>query len=208
MSVSGHKIHGPKGVGFLICGREGEDQAHHLRRRPAEGHALGDRKRSGLRRSGHGGQGDLYRTMSERMERLYALKDRHGPGAFQRWRALRSTDVPARDSAPRRSSAPGFEGVRAEVLLHALEDKGIYVSSGSACSSNHPGVSGTLKRDRSQGIPAGFHPAFLLWRVQHGGRGGLLSGGPAGAPSGAPQIPEGLRARRTENQIYRTEGEI
>jgi cysteine desulfurase len=38
-----------------------------------------------------------------------------------------------------------FEKVRAEVLLHALEEKGIYVSSGSACSSNHPGISGTLK---------------------------------------------------------------
>ena len=30
-------------------------------------------------------------------------------------------------------------------LLVALEDRGIYVSSGSACSSNHPGISGTLK---------------------------------------------------------------
>jgi cysteine desulfurase len=38
-----------------------------------------------------------------------------------------------------------FAKVRAEVLLHALEEKGIYVSSGSACSSNHPGISGTLK---------------------------------------------------------------
>jgi len=38
-----------------------------------------------------------------------------------------------------------FEDIRAEVLLHALEDRGIYVSSGSACSSNHPGISGTLK---------------------------------------------------------------
>ena len=35
--------------------------------------------------------------------------------------------------------------MKAEVLLHALEEKGIYVSSGSACSSNHPGISGTLK---------------------------------------------------------------
>ena len=35
--------------------------------------------------------------------------------------------------------------MRAEVLLHALEDRGIYVSSGSACSSTHPGISGTLK---------------------------------------------------------------
>ena len=37
-----------------------------------------------------------------------------------------------------------FRGVRSEVLLHALEDKGIYVSAGSACSSNHPAISGVL----------------------------------------------------------------
>ena len=47
-------------------------------------------------------------------------------------------------SAPQIVSV-SFEGVRSEVLLHALEDKGVYVSSGSACSSNHPGISGTLK---------------------------------------------------------------
>ena len=34
----------------------------------------------------------------------------------------------------------GVAGVRSEVLLHTLEDKGIYVSSGSACASNHPAV--------------------------------------------------------------------
>ncbi|MDF2588269.1 MAG: aminotransferase class, partial [Anaerocolumna sp.] len=38
-----------------------------------------------------------------------------------------------------------FSGVRSEVLLHALEEKNIYVSSGSACASNHPSLSGTLK---------------------------------------------------------------
>ncbi|MDR1765980.1 MAG: cysteine desulfurase [Lachnospiraceae bacterium] len=43
-----------------------------------------------------------------------------------------------------------FAGVRAEVLLHALEEKGIYVSSGSACSSNHPGTSATLE---AVGVP-------------------------------------------------------
>ena len=48
------------------------------------------------------------------------------------------------ESAPQIVSA-SFQGVRSEVLLHALEDKGIYVSSGSACSSNHPAISGTLK---------------------------------------------------------------
>ena len=39
----------------------------------------------------------------------------------------------------------GIAGIRSEVLLHTLEEKGIYVSSGSACSSNHPSVSGVLK---------------------------------------------------------------
>ena len=38
-----------------------------------------------------------------------------------------------------------FEGVRSEVLLHALEEQGIYASAGSACSSNKPAVSRTLQ---------------------------------------------------------------
>ena len=38
-----------------------------------------------------------------------------------------------------------IQGVRSEVMLHALEDKGIYVSAGSACSSNKPQISDTLK---------------------------------------------------------------
>ena len=36
-------------------------------------------------------------------------------------------------------------GVRSEVLLHALEEKGIYVSAGSACSAHKPQPSATLK---------------------------------------------------------------
>ena len=38
-----------------------------------------------------------------------------------------------------------FRGVRSEVLLHALEDQGIYVSAGSACSARKPQPSATLK---------------------------------------------------------------
>ncbi len=49
-----------------------------------------------------------------------------------------------RDSAPHIVSV-SFEGIRSEVLLHALEEKGIYVSAGSACSSNKPAVSRTLQ---------------------------------------------------------------
>ncbi len=52
--------------------------------------------------------------------------------------------MPERDGAPHIVSV-SFAGVRSEVLLHALEEKGIYVSAGSACSSNKPSVSQTLK---------------------------------------------------------------
>ena len=59
--------------------------------------------------------------------------------------------MPAEElSASIRTTAPQVlsltvPGVRAEVLLHALEDRNIYVSSGSACSSNRPHLSETLK---------------------------------------------------------------
>ena len=55
-----------------------------------------------------------------------------------------SLDERVRKTAPHLLSI-SFDSVRSEVLLHALEDYGIYVSSGSACSSNHPAISGTLK---------------------------------------------------------------
>ena len=48
------------------------------------------------------------------------------------------------ESAPHIISA-SVKGVRAEVLLHALEERGIYVSSGSACASNKNSFSETLR---------------------------------------------------------------
>ena len=49
------------------------------------------------------------------------------------------------EGSPPHIISVGIAGIRSEVLLHTLEEKGIYVSSGSACSSNHPSVSGVLK---------------------------------------------------------------
>ena len=142
MSVSGHKIHGPKGVGFLYVDEK-------VRIKPI---IFGGGQQKGMRSGtenvpGCAGLGmavrEIYKDHDERVERLYALKDRLVQGLS----SLEGVTVhgrTGRDSAPQIVSA-GFEGVRAEVLLHALEDRGIYVSSGSACSSNHPGVSGTLR---------------------------------------------------------------
>ncbi len=76
--------------------------------------------------------GHLCRLKDPMLERLGEIE-----GAYP-------NSYPGKESAPQTVSV-SFSGVRSEVLLHALEDRGIYVSSGSACSSNHPDVSGTLK---------------------------------------------------------------
>ena len=142
MSVSAHKIHGPKGVGFLYVDEK-------VKIKPIIfGGGQQKNMRSGTENvPGCAGMGmavkEMYKNHAEKIEHLYALKDRMVKG-LQEIEGVTVHGLIGRDSAPQIVSA-GFEGTRAEVLLHALEDRGIYVSSGSACSSNHPGVSGTLK---------------------------------------------------------------
>ena len=53
-------------------------------------------------------------------------------------------NTPAEGAAPHILNI-SFGYVKSEVLLHSLEAEGIYVSSGSACASNHPQISGVLK---------------------------------------------------------------
>ena len=85
----------------------------------------------------------MYQNLDTDLDRMYALKQRLADG-ISTMENVRINGLCGRDSAPHVLSV-SFAGVRSEVLLHALEDKGVYVSSGSACSSNHPGISGTLK---------------------------------------------------------------
>ena len=142
LSVSGHKIHGPKGVGFLYVDER-------VKIRPI---LFGGGQQMGMRSGtenvpGCAGLGaaakEIYRDHVAKVDHLYALKDRFVSGLHE-LEGVTVHGLTGRDSAPQIVSA-GFEGIRAEVLLHALEEKGIYVSSGSACSSNHPGISGTLR---------------------------------------------------------------
>ena len=85
----------------------------------------------------------MYRDHEEKIAYIADLKNY----LIEKLEALEGVTVNSlrgMESAPHIVSA-SFEGIRGEVLLHALEDKGIYVSSGSACSSNHPAISGTLR---------------------------------------------------------------
>ena len=77
------------------------------------------------------------------MERLYALKQRFIEGV-SRIEYVKINGLTGKDSAPHVVSV-SVGGIRSEVMLHALEDKGIYVSAGSACSAHKPQPSATLK---------------------------------------------------------------
>ena len=137
MSVSGHKLHGPKGSGFLFI-RDG------VRILPL---IYGGNQQKGMRSgtenvpaiAGLGLASKMvYDTMDDTIAKMSELKKALIDGI---------SEIP--DCMNNSGDAPHivsitFAGVRSEVLLHALEDKGIYVSSGSACSSNKPELSNTL----------------------------------------------------------------
>ena len=142
LSVSGHKIHGPKGVGFLYV----KDKT---KIKPII-HGGGQQKnmRSGTENvAGIAGLGaaveDLHQNFDEKIDRLYELREYLVTG-MKKLEGITVNGAQGRNAAPHIVSV-SFSGIRAEVLLHALEERGIYVSTGSACSSNHPAISGTLK---------------------------------------------------------------
>lgn len=142
LSVSGHKIHGPKGVGFLyvkdktkICPIiHGGGQQRDMR--------SGTENVPGIAGIGVAAA-QIYENFDEKIDALYELREYLVAG-MQAFDGVTINGASGRAAAPHIVSV-SFAGIRAEVLLHALEDRQIYVSTGSACSSNHPAISGTLK---------------------------------------------------------------
>ncbi len=145
MSVSGHKFHGPKGTGFLYA-------ADNVRINP---YIYGGGQERGMRSgtenvpgiAGLGCAADImHKNFSRNVSGMRKIKQilidslKEIDGAYINANSMCSADI----GAPHIVSV-SFEGVKSEVLLHALAADGVYVSSGSACSSNHPGLSGTLQ---------------------------------------------------------------
>ncbi|MBQ2745396.1 MAG: cysteine desulfurase [Lachnospiraceae bacterium] len=142
LSVSGHKIHGPKGSGFLYVSSK-------VKIKPV---IFGGGQQKGMRSGTENvpaiaGLGlavrEAYADFEDKILRMQELKDYF----IDRITSLENVTVNSKkgtDGAPHIISVT-FNGVRSEVMLHSLEGKNIYVSSGSACSSNKPAVSRTLK---------------------------------------------------------------
>ena len=141
LTVSGHKIHGPKGTGFIYI----KDKT---RLKPI---ILGGGQQKGMRSGtenvpGIAGLGKavelIYNSdFDNKQQDMYELR---------KWFVSELCKIEgvtingSEENAAWHVVSASFNGIKAEVLLHALEDKGIYVSSGSACSSNRPGLSSTL----------------------------------------------------------------
>lgn len=142
LSVSGHKIHGPKGIGFLYV----RDKA---KIKPI---SFGGGQQQGMRSGTHNVPGiaglgeaavEIYENFDAKIEHIYSLRDYF----IKEITGIEGISVNGRtnrDSAPHIVSI-SVSGIRSEVLLHALEGDGIYVSAGSACASNKLSVSRTLQ---------------------------------------------------------------
>lgn len=141
LSVSGHKIHGPKGIGFLYV----SDKA---KIRPI---ILGGGQQGGMRSGTDNVPGasglavaaeKVYGNLEAQTAHMYALKRALLDGLKEMPDVVIHGMSPE-EGAPQIVNA-SFVGVRSEVLLHTLEDRGIYVSAGSACSSHKRSGSPTL----------------------------------------------------------------
>lgn len=142
LSVSGHKIHGPKGIGFLYIKDKFKIKPLIFGGGQQKGMRSGTENVPGIAGIGRAAE-IIYAGLDEKMNHLNELKD-YMIDELSKLENVRINSTKGRDSAPQIVNA-SFVGVRSEVLLHSLEDRNVYVSAGSACSTNKHVVSATLK---------------------------------------------------------------
>jgi cysteine desulfurase len=141
LSISAHKVYGPKGVGALYV-RKGT---------PIRPFIHGGHQERGLRAgtentAGIIGFGEAARLLPERIdsdrERLSGLAERLRAGILARIPKVRLNGHP--ENRVKTTLSFSFLGLESEAILLALATKGIYVSTGSACSEESDEVSHVL----------------------------------------------------------------
>ena len=142
LSVSGHKIHAPKGTGFLYIRDKVKVKPIIYGGGQQKGMRSGTENVPGVAALGEAAA-EIYENFDAKIDHMYALKERFIDGVTQ-IEGVTINGKTGRDSAPQVVSV-SIADVRSEVMLHSLEEYGIYVSAGSACSSNKPAPSRTLQ---------------------------------------------------------------
>lgn len=143
LTVSGHKFHGPKGVGALFV-KKG------IKLEPL---FYGGNQETGLRSgtenlpaiAGMGAAAEqTVRSLAEDIAKMRLLKEHLQNEIERKIPDIRINSPSGANSAPHILNV-SFLRVKSEILLHALEQDGIYVSSGSACSSRKKTYSHVLQ---------------------------------------------------------------
>lgn len=138
ITASAHKIHGPKGVGFICMDRSLSLNPFIL------GGGQEKKFRSGTENTiGITGFGEAVRVNKETYssKEIAKVKDYLKEGIQSNISDIRINSM---EECLGNILNVSFLGVKSEVILHRLEDEDIFVSSGSACSSNKKGRSHVL----------------------------------------------------------------
>lgn len=142
LTVSSHKFHGPKGVGFCYI-RKG------LRLKPL---ISGGGQESGFRSGTENLPGVMgmvvaskmaHASIKESYKKVWEIKEHF----IEKLNGIENIKInsPLKENISPYILNVSFTGIRGEVLLHALEENGIFVSTGSACSSRGGKESHVLK---------------------------------------------------------------
>lgn len=155
LSVSAHKIHGPKGTGFIYINGKAKVLPQILGGGQQKGMRSGTDNVPGIAGLSKA-CGLAYESLKENKEHMSALKDymiekleeisepSDSDGCEETVKfKMKINSEKGELSAPHILSVT-FDKVKSEVLLHALEEKQIFVSAGSACASNRNEISSTL----------------------------------------------------------------
>lgn len=141
LSASAHKIHGPKGMGLLYV-KKGLNLAPFLLGGGQERHMRsGTENTPGI--AGFGKAAELAMgDFDERIRKMSTARQRLLEQIRAEIKDIRINSPEGEEACPTVLNI-SFLGTRGEVLLHTLEQDGIFVSTGSACASNHSSAKGS-----------------------------------------------------------------
>ncbi len=141
ISLSAHKIHGPKGIGALCFSKKTKPLPLLFGGGQEKGLRSGTENLPGIVGFGIAAE-YYYRNKESIRSNIAAAKERLLCN-------IKNSISDIRINSPENGSSAilnvSFMGARSEVILHRLEQSGIMVSSGSACSSGKKGASHVLK---------------------------------------------------------------
>ncbi|MCR4999836.1 MAG: cysteine desulfurase [Lachnospiraceae bacterium] len=141
VTVSGHKIHAPKGSGFIYINPKVKVSPQILGGGQEDGFRSGTQNVPAIAALGVAVD-EIFADFEENRIRMASMRAH----MIEELGAIDGVTFNGdlEQGAPHILSVSSRD-VRSEVLLHALEERGVYVSAGSACSSNKPSPSATLQ---------------------------------------------------------------